>query len=500
MAIKRFAAIDIGSFEIEMGIYEIDKKQGLKRIDRLNHVVALGTDTYKEGRISYKSVSGMCDILKGFSDTMKMYKVDAYVAYATSALRESENSIIILDKIKINTGIDIKIISNSEQRFISYKAIASKGENFVDNIKEKTAIVDIGYGSIQLTLYDKGNIVNTQNINLGVLRLKEILSSIDAYMEESVKSLEELIDYELNIYKKFYLKDISIKNIIGIGEPLLYLFCRSGLDKDIVTKKEFMSLYDRLSRMSMSELEDRLDISHEFANIVLPCLVLTERIMKRLSVDSIWIPKTSLIDGMAVEYAQNNKLLKEYHNFEEDIISAARHMSERYRENKVHSSFVEDIALEIFDAMKKIHGLSQRDRLLLRIAAILHNCGKFISIKNAAECTYNIISTAEIIGISHIERLLIAQVAKNNLNTQLHTDTSVRVAKLTAIIRLSDALDKSHKQKLKDISIRLNGDKLLISTAYNKNMDLEIMNFNKYKAFFEEIYGIEPVLKQKRGI
>ena len=178
MAIQTFAAIDVGSFEVELGIYEISNKTGIRSIDHVRHVIALGRDSYGLGKISYEMVEELCQVLKEFSNIMKSYRVSAYTAYATSALREAKNNQIILDQILVRTGLEIKLISNSEQRFLSYKAIASKDHEFNTIIQKGTAIVDVGFGSMQLSLFDKDALVTTQNLPLGALKIRDLISRI----------------------------------------------------------------------------------------------------------------------------------------------------------------------------------------------------------------------------------------------------------------------------------------------------------------------------------
>ena len=124
MAALTFAAIDVGSFEVEMGIYEISNRNKIRKLDQIRHVTALGKDTYNNGKISYEMVEELCDVLADFARIMKSYKVTEYRAYATSAMREARNNRIVLDQIRVRTGIQVRIISNSEQRFLGYKAIA----------------------------------------------------------------------------------------------------------------------------------------------------------------------------------------------------------------------------------------------------------------------------------------------------------------------------------------------------------------------------------------
>lgn len=137
-----------------------------------------------------------------------------------------------------------------------------------------------------------------------------------------------------------------------------------------------------------------------------------------------------------------------YHDFSGDIIAAARIIAERYRCDKKHSAILEKNVLNLFDSMKKYHGLGKRERLLLQISAILHDCGKYISMRTPGECAYNIILSTEIIGISHKEREIIANVVKYNTlefdytadSVTLDKQMRITIAKLTAILKIGNAI------------------------------------------------------------
>lgn len=147
MAVKTFAAIDVGSYELAMKIFEISKRNGIREIDLIRRGIELGTDTYNTGKIRTERVDELCCVLKEFAEIMGSYGVEAYKAYGTSAIRETENTIIILDQIRNRTGIEIEVLNNSEQRFLDYKSIASKGEGFLQIIEKGTIIIDIGGGA-----------------------------------------------------------------------------------------------------------------------------------------------------------------------------------------------------------------------------------------------------------------------------------------------------------------------------------------------------------------
>ena len=521
MASHLFAAIDVGSFELELGIYEISNKNKIKRVDHARHVIALGRETYNTGMISYGMVEEICDVLSGFVRIMKSYKVSDYRAYATSAMREARNSQIVLDQIRVRTGIEVRIISNSELRFLSYKAIAAKDEEFDKNIQKGTAIVDVGFGSMQISLFDEGLLVSTANVPLGVLRILGELDLVNTTVDRTADVIGEMVTNELNQYKKIYLEERRIKNLIAIGDNILYLFRHADQGKLLtrVTKLQFDEMYNRISRMNLSQLEDEFGLNSEAARMLLPSAIIYKKVMEMTGAEQIWIPGIRLCDGIAAEYAADNKLIKFKHNFDEDIISTSRNMAVRYRCKSAHSEQVEIHALKIFDTMKRYHGMGGRERLLLQIAVIVHACGKFISVRNANECSYNIIMSTEIIGLSHLEREIIANVLRYNVRdfdynlVQMeanldnisgsygsHKDVTILIAKLTAILRLADSMDHAHRQTLKDCKMEVKDGKLVVKTTYPGDMTLDALSFEQKASFFEEIFGIRPVLKRKRSV
>ena len=155
MAVHLFAAIDVGSYVYEMKIFELSKKNGIRQIDSIRHMVDIGTDTYHTGKVSRAHLAELKRILTESAEIMKNYGVEAYRAYGTSAFREMRNSNMILAQIEQETGIHIDILENTEQRFMDYKSVASKGEVFTRFLEQSTAIVDIGGGSIQISLFEK---------------------------------------------------------------------------------------------------------------------------------------------------------------------------------------------------------------------------------------------------------------------------------------------------------------------------------------------------------
>ena len=201
MSYKTFAAIDVGSYELGMKIYEISTKNGIKEIDHIRHRIELGTDSYFMGKIDSARVDELCRMLNEFTAIMKSYKVDGYKAYGTSAIRESQNRLILLDQIETRTGIKIEVLSNSEQRFLDYKSVASRVKDFQSIIEKSTAFIDIGGGSVQISLFDEDSLVTSQNIRPGVLRMREELARVSYRSYQLEDMVEEMVSDSLDSFR-----------------------------------------------------------------------------------------------------------------------------------------------------------------------------------------------------------------------------------------------------------------------------------------------------------
>lgn len=512
MSVRTFAAIDVGSYELSLKIFEFSGKNSMREIERVNKRLDLGSDTYATGKISNEKMDELCRTLKDFSDIMQAYKVENYKAYGTSAVRETENTTIVQDQIAQRTGIRVDILSNSEQRFLHYKSVAAKGESFRKIIDEKTAILDIGGGSIQLSLFDNDTLVSTQNLRLGVLRLQEYMNRFSVTSAQMENMVSEMAMARLGTYKKLYLKDKEIQNLIIIDEYLSPLAVRkSGKDgsKAFLEAADIGHLFELLRSKSVNQIANAMDLPEERVPLVFISVILVKCIMELMGVQHIWAPGATLCDGIAYEYAEKIKMFRGEHDFEADIIACAANISKRYMGSKKRSEALENFTTTIFDSMKRVHGLGKRERLYLRLASILHDCGKYISLVNIGETSYQIIMATEIIGLSHQEREIVANVVRFNhsrfiyyeqqaSSMGLSRDAYLVVAKLTAILRLAISLDRSHKQKLKGVRAVLKDNQLTLTVDTQQDITLERGFFGANRDFFKEVFSIEPVLKQRK--
>lgn len=509
MAVTRFGAIHIGSYEVKLKIYEISAKNRIVCVDYIRHVMELGRDVYKNGKISFLLMDELCEVLGQFVQKLKEYEVKDYEVTTTSAIREAVNQKIILDRIKVTTGLKVRLLNNAQQRFLGYKAFAFRGEEFTEWIEDGTAIVDVGAGSIQISLFDNKSLVTTQNIKLGSLRIRELLYNLSNDRKHFDRLIEELIDSDIQTFKRMFVKEHPIKNIIALGDYIVY-FAKKGQNnklKEKMTRKQFLERFEVLNEKSPQQIADKINISEEQASLLIPCVLVYEKVLDGTDVQNIWISDADLCDGLVAEYAMNAKKIQVPHDFDADIIESSRNIAKRYGSNTVDQEVLEKTALTIFDVVKKYAGMGKRERLLLQISAILHDCGNYINISYSAESAYHIIQSTEIIGLSKKEQEIVANVVKTNMEWSMEEE-EIRtldensyslVAKLTAILQVANAINRSHKQKFKNFTVEVKKRELLITTRTQDDITLERGLFAPKAEFFEEVYGIKPILKQRKG-
>ena len=214
MAVSTFAAIDIGSYEVSMKIFELSKKSGLKELNHVRYRLEIGKVAYSSGRLDREIVDSICEVLKDFRTIMMEFGTEDYRACATSAFREMVNPVIILEQIYQRTGIRVEILSNAEQHFLGYKSIAAIEAGFKKMIQKGTAILDVGGGSLQVSLFDKDALVTTQSLKMGSMRIRERLKEL----EKSHTHYDQLIPVS---YTHLPAGNSSLRNLLFF----FYLFC-----------------------------------------------------------------------------------------------------------------------------------------------------------------------------------------------------------------------------------------------------------------------------------
>jgi len=500
---KLFASITVGLQTLVLKIADLTK---MSIVEYVKADVSIGADIYNHRMIEFQTVDQACRQLAGFVQILDDYGVTNYRAVAASSVQEARNAEYVKEQIRIKTGLNVEWLANAEERFLHNQAVAYNTDTFSDLIQQGTMMIDIGSGSMQLTVYNAGHFIFSRNIKLGPLRIRELLGDLESKTGDFVEIMEDYIRSKIDGYHQFAPKGVAIRNFVLVGTDLLAFkqAFMSGSD-EIISRQRFDDLYQHILTIPPQVLAKEFTLPYDSASQLLPSAMILKMTLEITGAESIILSDADLADGIIVhELLQMHKNILD-HSFTEDIIVSARNISVRYNCDTEHINSVENFALHLFDRLKRLHGLNKRDRLLLQLAAILQDTGSYIDMNAHYIHSYYIIQSSEIIGISENERDIIANIARyhsaetpssnSSAFRKLPTTSRLIAAKLAALLRIADALDDSRQQKVERIAVSLKNDQVTITARSDDDLSLEKQTFKEKAAYFEEVFGLKPILR-----
>lgn len=510
-AFNIIAVIDIGSNYIKMIIAEVDGKSEIKVLDQVVKYTNIGKDTFNTGRISVKTIREICSILKSFKQLMKEYGVKKHRVVATTGIREAENRGYVLEQIKVSTRLKVEIIKNAQERFFIYKALKSDA-NVLKLIKsESTLIVNASSGGMEISVFQNGSLKISEFIKIGTLRIKEMLSNLEERVSDFPLLMEEYIESKLSFYRKD-IEKANVKNFIVLGGELdtIYRIIENKEDKILARyvfhKDKIQLLYKELLKMSNEQIVEKYNISYNVAELLVPSLIIYNNFLKSTDINTIHAPRISLRHGILMDIEDEIFNLPRKEDLVQDIINSVWHIANKYNIDENHCKLVQDIALSIFDQSKNLHKLGNRERLYLKVASILHDVGKYIGINDHSRNSYDIVRKQNIVGFSDEDMDIIANIIKyhekeipeysHKSYIKLAKEERITVSKLVAILKIAEALDISHNQKVKEVSIVKEKEELIFKIKHKDEILLETWDFNRKASFFGELMGVEPKIRE----
>lgn len=217
---KKFASIYIGTYEVTLKIYQVTREKALKHIDTLQQGTDIASDIDHYGKITFETENTLCEILSNMKETIDTYKVTDFDVCSGYAIRNASNYLFVLDQIKKKTGLTVRVLSNSEQRFTTYVALSNL-EDFSSTVSTSALLCDIGGYSIQLTYFKNGALENTQQLPLGIVRVSEYLAKISSSLDYR-EQINEMIDKEFEGFIHEYLHEDTIQNIIIVNDQAFH--------------------------------------------------------------------------------------------------------------------------------------------------------------------------------------------------------------------------------------------------------------------------------------
>ncbi|MBK6522349.1 MAG: exopolyphosphatase [Sphingobacteriaceae bacterium] len=293
-----FAAIDIGSNAMRLlfcRVYKVDGKPHFSKEELIRMPIRLGEDVFLHGKISDEKADRLVTALKGFSELIKAYGVQASKAVATSAMRDASNGAEIIEKVKKETGLTVEIINGK----LEASLVFSNHIEELINPKHAYLYIDVGGGSTELTLYFNNKVIAAKSFNIGTVRM--LLDKIEKDEMENMK-----------IWLKRNTVGIHPLFAIGSGGNINKIYKMSGKkETKHLSYDKLKGLYDMLNSYTYQERIERLELKPDRADVIIPAAKIFLTVMKTADIERIYVPQIGLSDGLVHElYEKHSHKLK----------------------------------------------------------------------------------------------------------------------------------------------------------------------------------------------
>jgi exopolyphosphatase/guanosine-5'-triphosphate,3'-diphosphate pyrophosphatase len=503
MVIPTIAAIDVGTNAIRIVVGSVNPDRRIDLLENIREPVRLGQDVFTRSSIAEDTTERVIEAFLKFKRLLDKYAVEHVKAVATSATREAHNSDIFIDRIAQATGIEIVAIGAEEEARLIHLAVAGRV-----NLKSKRALlIDIGGGSVEVTFVVDGDIMATVSFNMGTVRLLKKLGQegvgeqqfnqlVREYADAPRKWLESRIGQETI--------DLCVGtggNVEALGELRKRQFGKES--PFAITSSELDALIDTFQGMTFEERIQTLRLRPDRADVIVPASIVLQTIIRQAGVDQLLIPHVGLKDGVLIDIVQE---LYDRHSrlHREQVIASAMQVGHKYAFDEPHATSVAKFAVQLFDETQRLHHLDEEARLLLEVAALLHDIGHFVSATEHHKHTFYLLSATPLIGLSKAQKAIVANVARYHRKSApslqhdaykvLPAKDRVIVSKLASLVRLADALDNEHGGKVAGITLAYERPRLQITLHGQGDLLLEKWALAKRTPLFEEIFGVKVVI------
>jgi exopolyphosphatase / guanosine-5'-triphosphate,3'-diphosphate pyrophosphatase len=500
----RIAAIDIGTNSIHMIVVRVRPDLSFEVVDREKEMVRLGAGGLDGRSLTPTAMTTAMQTLAKFRRLADSHKVDEIVAAATSAIREADNGGDFIADVGRQTGIKIRVISGTEEaRLIHMAAVYG-----VHMGGTPAVVIDIGGGSIEVTLGTASTLTHARSFKLGVIRLTERFVRTDPLSGRDERRLVKYINKEIGQYLDT-IAERRFDRVIGTSGTILSLGAvalseNSGVVRDEQLRNQRVpakAIHRLRKRLSAIELEARLQLpglDPRRADIAVAGSILLDSVLKRLGADDITLCDLALREGLVLDYIhRNTATIRKVERYPDVRRRSVIEFGERCGYNPAHARHVSQLALSIFDQTRAVHKLGDREREWLEYGALLHDAGVHISYERHHRHSYYLIKNGELRGFDPQEIEIIALLARYHRQAtpkKAHDGYGVlksglrrTVRTLAAMLRLAEGLDRSHAQVVTALDVVPRGNGYLIRLRAAGDAELELWAAHRHGAPLEDV-------------
>lgn len=512
------SVVDIGSNSIHFMVAAIEPSGIIHELARHREQVRLGAATARTGRIDDASWAMALQVVARCQQLAARWEPTATLITATSAVREAKNGTAFLAAVQEATGLVPRLLSGEEEAALTGLAIAcSSARNY-----QRFIDIDIGGGSTEIGIFERGVPQRVYSLPLGAVRLSELYVRNAPLSSDEYEALSLAVDQALapvvrNLDERMMPTAFASS---GTAFTLGRLLAMEQGDYDIqigytpqfqeflIDRERLRALNGRLRGMTIME-RIAAGVNPPRSDTIIAGGLVLERAMDALNIPFLLASAWALREGVLLEWLRvnlpDNPLVSWVQGpLSDQQVRLARRQAvqavlRRFRVENPHAQQVEKLVTRLYAQLAPLHGLGEQEAEWVAYAALLHDIGYTIGHSAHHKHALYLIKHSELPGFSPEEIAIIANIARYHrkaLPQMRHADyaklppeSRETVRKLAAILRLADALDRGHSQVVRDVDTTLNGQDIVITLQARKGCELERWACEQKQDLFVDVFG-----------
>jgi exopolyphosphatase / guanosine-5'-triphosphate,3'-diphosphate pyrophosphatase len=517
----RLAAIDIGSNSIKLVVVEASAGDSFAVLAREKEVVRLGHDTLREGVLAPEATERAADCVRRFRSIAEARGAESVITIATASVREARNRARFIREVERRAGLRVEVLSGVEEaRLIGVAAAAGCSPMRAAPLVN----VDIGGGSTEISLMRAGLPLQLFSVKLGAVGLTEKFLSNDPPKPKEIRALRgeirsalERPAREMRGARWLHATGTS-GTILAVGEVLRLRAQQRDAAREEqgvqpagneIVLGQLAHLNARLAGVSLAERRGVPGISSQRAEIIVAGGQILEGVMETLGINMLRTCDYALREGVVIDRLR--ELEAESRPPAPDIsdprLLGVLAVGRRFGYEEAHALQVARLAEKIFDALASEFELTRHHRTLLSTAALLHDAGYHIAHEEHHKHSLYLIKNSEVTGFSEAELSVVANVARYHRGApprERHVDFAalnqqdkLTVTRLAAILRLADALDRSHDNRIGDLQLTRTGDEAQLILVSAHDCERELSAAEQKRDLFEQVFECRLEIKSE---
>jgi exopolyphosphatase/guanosine-5'-triphosphate,3'-diphosphate pyrophosphatase len=494
---KRIGLIDIGSNTVRLVLFEYEKETGLKEIQNIKTPARLARFLDEDNVMSEEGIQSLLTTLQSYKEIAEQYDISDIHPVATAAIRQSVNVEDIIERVKQDIDLDIKVISGKEEAYYGYHAV-------VHTISYQDGVtIDIGGGSTELTFFEENELVYSISLPFGVVTLKEkFFKGKDHSDKKAIKETKDFVKEQFQSVRWLAKRKVPIIAIGGSARNIARIhqsmtdYPIAGVHGYTMKRQALNDVYRVLTEADEDELDDIDGLSRDRSDIILPSVIVFQTLYDLVKAEEFKFSRKGLREGLAMSLISEDypEAFSKYKVYEDSLNELANDFQINPLASKKRSEIAERIYYEL-ERMDLIN-ISKHDKYLMKNAAKVFYLGEFIDRDATSQHTYYLIANSNINGIVHRDRVRLALMASFKNKTLLKfyaretgwfdsEDLDI-LQILGGILKFSNALNISNTGIVQDLYLEEAGDEFVLNIMYKGDPIAERYQANRQKKHIEK--------------